>query len=224
MSQKRRIFIAINLPEDFKRRLFDFQKKWEHLPVRWTKEDSLHLTLVFIGYADDQEIYEICRLTKETVKKYEPFSIIFEKILYGPAGKPPRMIWLKGKASDELSKIKNEIEEAFVSSQDLRAFRLEKRPFSPHITLARIHPHTLKNYYKSHTNMTEETYHNKEFRKDRKGVGVNMGQWYSLAQKPQIEQDFKATVSVNSIDVMESDLKRDGAEYTILEVCSLGEN
>jgi len=207
MPQKRRIFIAVNLPEDIKRRLLDFQKKWEHLPVRWTKKSSLHLTVVFIGYADEQEIYEICRLTKEIVKKYEPFSIIFEKILYGPPalrpirlalrvvskvepqvqGKAPRMIWLKGKASDEISKIKNELEEAFVSSENLKAFRIETRPFSLHITLARM----------------------------------NMGRWHSLEQKPELEQDFKAIVPVASIDVMESDLKRDGAEYTVLEVCLL---
>ncbi len=237
MSQKRRIFIAVSLPEDLKRRLLDFQKKWEYLfprhsspgaskggPVRWTKQDSLHLTLIFIGYADEQEIYEICRLTKETVKKYEPFSIIFEKILYGPPGKPPRMIWLKGKASHEISKIKNELEEVFVSSENLRAFRIETRPFSLHITLARIHPHTLKNYYESHINLMNDNQNNKELRKEGKGVGVNMGQWHSLEQKPELEQDFKAIVPVASIDVMESDLKRDGAEYTILESCPLGEN
>ena len=49
-----------------------------------------------------------------------------------------------------------------------------------------------------------------------------MEQWRNLQEKPQIEQDFKAIVPVASIDVMESDLKRDGAEYTILEVCPLG--
>ncbi|OGZ34689.1 MAG: 2'-5' RNA ligase [Candidatus Portnoybacteria bacterium RBG_19FT_COMBO_36_7] len=198
MSQKRRIFIAVNLPEDIKRQLLDFQKKWEYSftrqslggggPVRWTKKNSLHLTLVFIGYADEQEIYEICRLTKEVAKKYERLDLIFEKILYGPPGKPPRMIWLKGKVSEELANIKNELEEVFVSSQNLRAFRIEKRPFSPHITLARI----------------------------------NMGQWLNLAQKPQIEQDFKSIIPVANIDVMESDLKRDGAEYTILESAPLG--
>jgi len=194
MSQKRRIFIAVNLPEDIKKRLLDWQKKWEHIPVRWTKKDSLHLTLIFIGYADEQEIYEICRLTKEIAKNYEPLNIIFEKILYGPPalrqaqGKPPRMIWLKGKQSEELSKIKNELENVFVSSGEISSFRAERRPFSPHITLARI----------------------------------KMEQWRNLQEKPQIEQDFKAIVPVASIDVMESDLKRDGAEYTILEVCPLG--
>jgi len=204
MSLKRRIFIAVNLPEDIKKRLLDFQKKWEYLftrrsflarqsfsgggseggPVRWTKKDSLHLTLIFIGYADEQEVYEICRLTKEIAKNYEPLNILFEKILYGPPGKPPRMIWFVGRQNEELSKIKNELENAFVSFEGISSFRAERRPFSPHITLARM----------------------------------NIAQ---RQEKPQIEQDFKAVVPVASIDVMESDLKRDGAEYTILESCPL---
>jgi 2'-5' RNA ligase len=186
MSKKHRIFIAINLPEVIQRRILDFQKKMEQLPVRWTKGRSLHLTVVFIGYADDHEIYEVCRLTKDLAAKYDAFDIHFEKILYGPPGKPPRMIWLKGKFSDELTKIKNELEQAFVSSEYLRDFRPENRAITPHITLARMNIE-------------------------------------SMSQLPQIEQDFKAVVPVATLDVMESNLKRDGAEYIILESCLLGE-
>lgn len=185
---KRRIFIAINLPQDVKKKLLDFGEKWEYLPVRWTKKDSLHLTLVFIGYVSDEEVYEICKITKEVAQKYEPFFINFERILYGPPGKPPRMIWLKGRASEELSKIKQELENALTSSEKVAPFKIERRPFSPHITLARM----------------------------------KMGEWHQLDELPRIEQDFKQSVPVASLDVMESDLKRDGAEYTILELCPLG--
>jgi 2'-5' RNA ligase len=187
MSQKRRIFIAINLSEGIKRRIFDFQKKFEQLPVRLTKGRSLHLTVVFIGYADEQEIYDVCRLTREVAANIETFDIHFEKIIFGPPGKPPRMIWLKGKISGELSRLKNELEQTFVSSECLRDFRPENRAITPHITLARM---------------------NLE----------------SRDQLPLLDQEFKAVMPVATIDVMESDLKRDGAEYIILESCPLGEN
>jgi len=184
---KRRIFIAINLPDSCKKRLVDFRQKWEHLPVRWTKKDSLHLTLVFIGYADEEEIYEICRLAKETAARKRPFYLNFEKILYGPPDKIPRMIWLEGRISKEITEIKRGLEEALESSDALRSFRAERRFFSPHITIARI----------------------------------KMEQWRALPKNPEIQQDFKTSIPVASIDVMESDLKRDGAEYTILESCAL---
>lgn len=187
---RHRIFIAINLPEDIKKKLLDFQKKWDFLPVRWTKKDSLHLTLVFIGYVTDEQMFEVCQITKQMAQKHQPFFIEFEKILYGPPNKTPRMIWMEGKASEELSKIKNELENALVSSGQLGSFRAERRPLSPHITLARM----------------------------------KMDQWHALQKKPEIEQDFKLNAVVNNIDVMESELKRDGAEYTILESCPLGKN
>lgn len=51
---------------------------------------------------------------------------------------------------------------------------------------------------------------------------INMEQWRNLPQKPTINEAFEAQIPVNSIEVMESDLRRGGAEYTILESCPLG--
>ncbi|MFH0852159.1 MAG: RNA 2',3'-cyclic phosphodiesterase [bacterium] len=190
---KKRIFIAINLSEDLRKKLLIFRDKWEFLPVRWTKKDSLHLTLVFIGYVDEEEIYEACRLARGVAARHEAFDIGFERILYGPPalrqaqGKAPRMIWLEGKANEKLSKLKLELDDVLASSESLRSFRPERRPFSPHITLARM----------------------------------NMDKWRDLSEQPAIEQELKAIVPVASIEVMESDLRCDGAEYTILESCPL---
>lgn len=206
MPQKRRIFIAINLPDGLKKKIFELCQKWDFLfarqsfkaaglnrgsvgeggAVRWTKKDSLHLTLVFIGYVDEEEMYEVCRLTKEIAQKNEPFDINFERILYGPPYKTPRMIWFEGKASKDLSELKHKLDEALLSLETLRSFRPERRPFSPHITLARLR-----------------------------------GQYNNLTELPQIEQELKVEVAVSSIDVMESNLKGDGAEYVILESCPL---
>jgi len=195
---KRRIFIAINLPEGVKKRLSDFHEKWGGLfvgqslggggPVRWTKKDSLHLTLVFIGYVSDDEMFSVCKLIREVAQKHEPVDLEFEKILYGPFGKVPRMIWLKGKPNKDVVELKADLENALASLQQLGSFKAETRPFSPHITLARI----------------------------------KTGQWNDMGELPQIEQDFKAVVPVESIEVMESYLKSDGAEYIILESCPLG--
>lgn len=201
MFLKRRIFIAVNLPQDFKKRLIDFKEKWDFMfarqnpsaaisggPFRWTKKDSLHVTLVFIGYVTNDEVYEICKLTREIAQEYEPFSIGFKKILYGPPGKATRMIWLEGKVSEELSKIKQELDNILGSSSAISPFRIESRPFSPHITLAR----------------------------------KKMEKREELSQLPEIGQDFQYSIPVSSLDVMESDLKPDGAEYIILESCPLG--
>jgi len=186
---KKRVFIAVNLPEKLKKQAEIFREKFDYLPVRWTKEESLHLTLVFIGYASDDQILEICRILKETAAETEPFLIRFKKVILAPPGKPPRMIWVEGEASQELSELKNKLEEKLLTESTGFNHR-ETRPIKPHITLARL----------------------------------KTGRWRDLPSPPKIEEAFNFEVPVQSIELMESDLKGDGAEYAIMESAELGEN
>jgi 2'-5' RNA ligase len=186
---KRRIFIAINLSEKIKKRLKEYQEKFDHLPVRWTKVSSLHITLVFIGYVDNEQMLESCKIAREVASKFDPFFINFKKIVLGPIGKEPRMIWLEGEAGKELSELKKALEEALLDGST-GFYKPEKRAFNPHITLAR----------------------------------ARAGQEEALKDAAaQIVEDFKAQFDVNSIEVMESNLKFDGAEYATLESCPVGE-
>ncbi len=186
MSQ--RVFIAINLPEEVKRKLTEIQQKWADLPVRWTKKSSLHITLVFLGYVNEQDLYQVCDITKKVAKSHQPFFIAFNRILFGPPGRSPRMIWIEEEKNKELSNLRSNLENA-LSSEKSVDFEPENRPFSPHITLARI----------------------------------RMEEWRHLQKIPKIEEEVDFNFAVNSIEVMESQLLRDGAEYTVLESASLGE-
>lgn len=136
--KKHRIFIAINLPDQIKRKLLDFQKEWASLPVRWTKEANLHITLLFIGYVDDQELLEICRIARQVIRKHQAFEIKLKRVLLGPSVRPPRMIWVEGEANLALTQLKNNLEEALFVSSKSGFNQRESRPFRVHITLARI--------------------------------------------------------------------------------------
>ncbi|PIQ91930.1 MAG: RNA 2',3'-cyclic phosphodiesterase [Parcubacteria group bacterium CG11_big_fil_rev_8_21_14_0_20_39_14] len=182
-----RIFIAINFPEDTKRKLVEIQQKWAKLPVHWTKKASLHFTLVFLGYMDDGGIWEVCKITKKVASLHQPFFINFKKVLLGPPNRPPRMIWVEGEKSAELAKLKQDLEN-FLSSGKSIDYQPESRAFSPHLTLARI----------------------------------RTSEWRSLQSPPKIEENVSLSFAVNSIEVMESRLLRDGAEYTVLESAELG--
>jgi len=125
-----RIFLAINLPEQIKKELLKFQNQWADLPVRWTKKDNLHITLVFLGYLNDEEILEVCKLTRKAAQKHQPFEIKLKRIYLGP-NNLPRMIWIKGEENPDLVKLKNNLEGKLLNHR-------ENRPFQVHITLARI--------------------------------------------------------------------------------------
>lgn len=189
MNSKSRIFIAINLPENIKKKLGDYKNKWADLPAIWTKAYNLHITLVFLGYVREENLLDICNKAKKAVEGCEEFDINLNRICYGPYGKPPRMVWAEGEKSKELAKLQGNLEKEFFSgiSQNMEKYmpKIERKPFSPHITLARIKQIEFK-------------------RMDSEEV-------------PQIDEEIRLSFSVSSIDIMESELKKGGPVYTILE-------
>lgn len=202
---RHRIFIAINLPEDIKKRLVFYQEKIEELfapyrnkvsgsgPVRWTKKENIHITLVFLGYVSDEELLEVCETAKKVASEGSSFSINLKKIIYGPPKKmPPRMIWAEGVCSelaegkkiDGLSRLQKDLENSLLTSST-KEIKSESRPYTSHITLGRIR------------------------------------QWEFRAiepeERPIVDEDISLSFSVNSIEVMESQLKKGGSKYTVLE-------
>ncbi len=199
--QMHRIFIAINLPETIKEKLLDFQKSIFDLPVRWTKKENLHITLEFLGYLNNEELYKICEATEKIASKHQSFSLRIEKISYGPPDKkPPRMIWAVVEKSKELTCLQSDLKEAlhrnlyFSDHKLLRKFKKEAKAssddFSPHITLGRI----------------------KKFEWQRK----------EPEEIEDLEKEINLSFQVNSIEVMESILKRKGPDYFVLKSCPLG--
>lgn len=136
--KKHRVFLAINLPELIKKKLLDFQKDWADLPVRWTKKNNLHITLVFIGYVSNQEILEILSSSKQVCQKHQPFEIKLNRICLGPPGREARMIWIEGEKNSQLANLRNDLENNLLKSDKSGYWEKENRPFSPHITLARM--------------------------------------------------------------------------------------
>lgn len=189
IMKRHRVFIAVNLPEDIKKKLADYQFKWPELPCRWTKKENLHITLIFLGYLSDEELFEVCKITKEVASRNRLFSINLTKICYAPPKKmPPKMIWAVGEKSAEFTALRGGLEKSLTFSEGVR-FSPEERAFSPHITLGRIRQW--------------------EFRT------------INPEERPIVDTDIFLSFEVNSIEVMESRLKKGGAEYTILESCNL---
>jgi len=200
-----RVFVAINLPENIKNKLAEYQEKRPDLPVRWTKKENLHITLMFLGYLIDEELLEVCNITKEIASKNQSFSINLKKIIYGPPKKiPPRLVWVEGEKSEELGKLQKDLENSFLTSratakgkeEDLssspspvKGLESESRPYTSHLTLGRI-----------------KTWEFKQIEPE---------------ERPEINEDINLSFEVNSIEVMESQLKRTGPRYTILESCPL---
>ena len=132
--REHRIFIAINFPPKIKKALILYQKKWEDLPVRWTSEDNLHLTLVFLGYMREENLLEIFQIAKKVAKSHQSFPLNFQRIFLGPPQKVPRMFWVQGERNRELAFLRDDLEEELLGLKH----KEEVRDFKSHITLGRI--------------------------------------------------------------------------------------
>ena len=182
-----RIFIAINLPNNIKDNLAEYQNKWPDLPAKWTNPENLHITLVFIGHVDDQDALEIKQILKSFIVRHKTFSVSLNNISYGPPKIiPPRMIWASGELPKEFTDLKEDLEKEL--SGKIR-FAAEKRETSLHITLARI----------------------------------KKWEWQRIEpdERPEVGDNINFSFKVESIELMESILRRDGPEYLVLETYSL---
>lgn len=129
---KKKIFVEIAIPQQMRKRLIEKTTQWPALPVKWVKENNLHITVSFIGYVDESIIPEICQKVREVTDNFESFEINFNRIELGSSVEDPKMIWLSGEPNLELGKLNEAIEEA------LGMHPQKHKNFRPHITLGRI--------------------------------------------------------------------------------------
>lgn len=177
---KRRVFLGIPVPEEVKRLIAAWQSTHAEIPVRWIKPENLHITLVPPWYMMEDELYESAKMIERTVSDVTPFVIVFEKVLFGPSGQPPRLIWAEGDTLDEFKNLKISIEKTLLQNFKTGFLKQESRPAKLHLTLARFRPGSIPNF----TELNEK-----------------------------VDWKFEAV----EIAFMESELKRGGAEYTILQ-------
>jgi len=130
--QKKKIFIEIPIPGVLKKRLAQKYSEWDGLPIKWMKEENLHITVSFIGYVDESVIPDICRKVSDALQNFEAFEIFFDEIGLGPDIKNPQTVNLTGKPSEELGRLNEVVEQA------LEMHPQKHKEFRPHVTLGRI--------------------------------------------------------------------------------------
>ncbi len=131
---KKRIFIAIELPEEIKQNLIDVQKNFQDLKAKWIKPEHMHLTMVFLGDVEEQRILRIEKICQKAVQELEPFEIEFIGLGGFPNSRRPHILWVGIENSEKLIKLQS----GLASRLKNLGFKTENRKFTPHLTLARL--------------------------------------------------------------------------------------
>jgi len=180
---KKRVFVAVNMPDEVKEELIKISEKWSGLPVRWTKKDSIHITLCFVGEADEEKVYKIKESLETVVPNHTKLPIYINSITLGPSEFNPKMIWANGEVTDDFKKLVKDLHKHL---PECKYIPEKINNFKLHITLARV--------------------------KEKFG---------RLNKMPSIKEKVNLRFNAESVELMESKLLKDGAEYGMIHSVNL---
>jgi 2'-5' RNA ligase len=102
--------------------------------LRWTPANNVHATLHFLGEVDTSR-HAMLREALGTTVAETGFAVSLGNVGIFPAAGPPRVVWLAvGEGAERLTRIHQELGERLTRA----GFSIEARPFSPHVTVARV--------------------------------------------------------------------------------------
>jgi len=133
-SPRLRLFVALELPADVRAPLAQWTRTaFDHPDLRPVRPEALHVTLVFLGWQYQRDVERIARAAFSAAVPH--VELEGQDVVGVPRGRRPRLFALAlADRGDALTRW-----QAGLSSR-LEAERLyepEKRPFWPHVTLAR---------------------------------------------------------------------------------------
>ncbi|MHC0038916.1 RNA 2',3'-cyclic phosphodiesterase [Pseudoneobacillus sp. C159] len=135
MTDKTHYFLAVRLPDAtkvlLKKASESFQKTLSF--GRWVHPEDLHITLAFLGFANESDLVAVQNSVPKFIENERSFSLTISHLGTFGRKEEPRIFWAGLNESGELQSLRNQVYLAC----ERAGFQLEKRPFHPHITLAR---------------------------------------------------------------------------------------
>lgn len=139
-EQKKRLFIALNLPQNIKDEISDLinklAKQNSKTLIKWVKPKSMHLTLHFLGYLSEEKIGQVKLAMQSFQGKFGRLQFRFGKINTFPNLTSPRVIFIECNQVNSKSIFK--LQELLGEKLIQLGIRVDKRPWKPHLTLGRV--------------------------------------------------------------------------------------
>jgi 2'-5' RNA ligase len=201
-----RAFLAVELSQELRAELATVQQELKHriepemrrdTRISWAQPASIHLTIKFLGDMDEQVIDPLLVAVEQAIGSQIAVNVPLERLGAFPRPQSPRVLWVgpsedweRGAEAKRIAEIHGAIEQACEGLSFLR----ETRPFSPHLTLARI-------------------------KVGERHVGVTLAKGGVLDRPFSL-----GSLAVESVVLMKSELKPTGSLYTKLWDVRLSEN
>ncbi len=131
----KRLFLAVPLTDMARNFLVDMQEKLFPVFGRRgrTRPESMHLTVKFLGSVNNDRITGLKAVVRESVHSISPFHLNLDRLTTFGKSDAPRIVAVSLTPIDSIRFLAEQVDQACVSL----GFQMEKRPFSPHITIYR---------------------------------------------------------------------------------------
>jgi 2'-5' RNA ligase len=132
-SPRARLFIALDLPDRVRAGIAEWERRELADPaLRPVGAESLHITLAFLGCLPEKEVPRLAEIV-EASRAPAPSLVLGDPVPKPERGRP-RLFALPVESPGAVA-LQAGLEERLVAA---RLFEPEKRPFWPHVTLARV--------------------------------------------------------------------------------------
>jgi 2'-5' RNA ligase len=135
-----RCFIAIDINDQIRAGLNNLQDELRSEvdirkgDVKWVRPEITHLTLKFLGEIKDEQVVEVCNITRDVAGRHKRFELDIETVGHF-GGRSARVLWIgTGRGTDKLLRLREDLEQQLESA----GWPREAREFSAHLTLCRI--------------------------------------------------------------------------------------
>jgi RNA 2',3'-cyclic 3'-phosphodiesterase len=136
-----RLFVAVTLPEPALEACAAQRARVERAlgvsasAVRFSRPESLHFTLKFLGWTGEDSVTAIRAALEQAAREAPPFRLVLGGLEAFPSTRLPRVVFLGVEAGGaELVRLAAGVE----SHVAPLGFPSEARPFAPHVTLLRV--------------------------------------------------------------------------------------
>jgi RNA 2',3'-cyclic 3'-phosphodiesterase len=131
-----RLFLAITLPDEVRAGITraGARARAQVPHVRWVREESLHLTLRFVGERPDADVPRLAEAVEHAMMGMGAFAATVHDAGAFPNFRRPRAVWLDMHPHESFVSIATRLD-AVLAGLGIDA---ENRPFRPHVTLGRV--------------------------------------------------------------------------------------
>jgi 2'-5' RNA ligase len=188
-----RAFIAVLLPEEVKQSLSALQDRLRagsYVSAKWVDPGNIHLTLKFLGNISPGMTGRITSAMETAAREIRPFRIQVKGLGAFPNANRVNIVWVGMEGDVERLALLQKRIDAQLSHL---GFKSENRPFTPHLTIARIRDHASAEERRKLGRIIEDT-----------------------------AFDTSHPVDVSAVHLMKSQLTRQGPIYSVIAAVNLG--